>query len=248
MNTKNMYYYYLYDCRKALAIFYTVVILIYSVFGLMDSTSVNGGTVSGMESASIVFIFILGLNSFKSNFLFGLANGVSRKTQILSFAVTAVTLGAFMALADLAIGRFFSLFFENQALYFDIYRSRFAGASARLSLQILPESFLWSALLYSTAAMIGFTITLLYYRCSKLMKYVISIVPGMVLFILVPYLDRLYGGRLSSFILTTFLRLMDAAKIDITTNPYIAMISFVCTFGIFYIFSWLMIRRAVIKQ
>lgn len=72
MNFKNMLYFNIYDSKRALAIFYSIIIALYLIFGILDGTTANGGSMSGMEMASVIFIFILVLNSFKSQFHFGL--------------------------------------------------------------------------------------------------------------------------------------------------------------------------------
>jgi hypothetical protein len=94
-------------------------------------------------------------------------------------------------------------------------------------------------------AVLGYCITLIYYRSNKIAKWVVSITPALVLFALIPVLESLTNGRFVVKLVEFMRRSMGLGQ---TINPYMAMISFIIGFGVLALFSFLLIRRAVIKQ
>lgn len=161
----------------------------------------------------------------------------------------AFTLAAFMALVDNALDYITSLFFTGESMYIQLYGNRYIAfptqATFAQNLQIWGEGLLWSIFLYAIMAMLGYCITLIYYRSNKILKYVVSVTPALLLFVLVPALDRLTNGSLITKLARFMTTIMGFEK---TINPYIAMLSFIIGFGILALFSFLLIRRAVIKQ
>lgn len=249
MNLKNMFYFNIYDSKRSLTIFYSIIIAINIIFGILNVTTTGSTTIGGMEMASVIFIFISGLNSFKTQFHFGLVNGVSRKTQFISFMGYAFALAAFMALADSALGNITSLLFNGESMYMQLYGKRYIDFSAEATftknLQIFGEGLLWLIFLYAMMAVLGYCITLIYYRSNKIAKWVVSITPALVLFALIPVLESLTNGRFVVKLVEFMGRSMGLGQ---TINPYMAMISFIIGFGVLALFSFLLIRRAVIKQ
>lgn len=254
MNLKNMLLYQLYDNKKPLFIFYTVIISLMVFISIMNASSNSSGSLGGMEMSSVIFIFILGLNSFKSNFHFSLANGISRKTQFISFMGSIITIAVFMALIDTVLGVISSQFIPNQSLYFQVYSLRYGvtmpvNAAVQMSFQLLSEGFLWFIFLYAMMAMLGYCITLIYYRSSKPVKYLVSILPAALVFILFPFINRMTDGRLVVNLAAFVGRIMGFGQsIGVNPNPYISMLSFTIGFAILALFSFLLARRAVIKQ
>jgi hypothetical protein len=245
-----MYAYYLSDSKKSLAIFYGIIILIYILFVSTVVITHGDGTIGGMEMSSVIFIFVLGLNSFKSSFHFGLANGVSRRTQFVSFAAAAATLGAFMAVIDIIIENVISVIFSPSPLYLSFYGARYStlftnGLTFINHIQILFEQFLWSTFLYAMLAMLGFCITLIYYRSNLIVKYVVSTLPFLILLVLVPYVDKATNGAFIQWVGNFIARSMGFGQ---SINPYIALFSFLIGFGFFALCSYLLMRRAVIRQ
>ena len=89
-----------------LIIYYIVIASLLVLMGVTLSI-VQGRTrvtVGGMEMASIIFIFVMGLNSYKSVFLMMSANGISRKTMFVSFLAMLGIVAAGMALIDTLYG------------------------------------------------------------------------------------------------------------------------------------------------
>lgn len=250
MNFKNMYAYNLYEDRKSLIIFYGVIASIYLMF-IIANMLINGdSSIGGMEMSSFIFLFVMGLNSFKSNFHFGLTNGVSRKTQFLSYAATALTLGIIMAVMDIVISKLVAFVVPPNSLYLQLYGQRYSSFVAPLSflnhVQIIMEQFLWYTFLYSAVAMFGYCITLIYYRSTLILKWIVSVIPFLLLFVVFPYVETITQGAVSQFIGNFISRTMGFA--GQTINPFIAIMSFIIGYLIFGAISFLLVRRAVVKQ
>ncbi len=249
MNFKNMYAYNLYENKKSLTIFYGVIIGIYLMVMTTHLLFDADSSIGGMEMSSIIFLFIVGLNSFKSNFHFGLTNGVSRKTQFRSAAAAVVTVAVIMAVLDIVISSIAKIFIPSSTLYLTLYEARYSNLT-QLSfmnhVQIIVEQLLWSAALYSMAGMLGYCINLIYYRSSLIMKWIVSVIPFLLLFVVFPYVETITQGAVSRFIGNFFSITLGFA--GQTTNPLIAVMSFIIGYLIFGAISFLLIRRAVVKQ
>ena len=250
MNFKNMYYYYFYENKKSLSIFYGVIVGIYLLFIATYINFNRESSIGGMEMSSIIFLFIVGLNSFKSNFHFGLTNGVSRKTLFLSFALTCISLGAFMAVVDMIITSVVSLVVVPHTWYLEAYKEGYYRIASQLSfmdhVQIRTTQFLWYTLLNAMVAMLGYCINLIYYRSNLIMKWIVSVIPFLFMFFVIPYVDQITQGAFTKFIGDFISGFFGFA--GQTANPWLAMLNFLLGFAVLSGLSYLLIRRAVIKQ
>ena len=99
MNLKSAIKYQLYNVKKAVMIFYFVI------YVLIILSSTHFVRISGLEFATIIFIFIVGLNWFKESFKILIQNGVSRLTQYKAMTISAVILATGLSIIDV-INRF----------------------------------------------------------------------------------------------------------------------------------------------
>ena len=93
MNIKISVKYQFQDITRALIIFCGILlILILTLFipGLQ-------GTTNGLEISAFIFLFVIGLNTFKENFGMFLQNGVSRKTIFAGKLLSTCVVSAIMA-------------------------------------------------------------------------------------------------------------------------------------------------------
>lgn len=266
MKLKAAVRYYLNDFKRPVIIFYGVVVALFLIqlliATLLHSDSASSG---GMESASTIFLFVVGLNAFKTQFRLFLQNGLSRKTLFTGFAAGLVLLAAAMTLIDLAFGWFRGLFVSYESMYMERFGSLYADGS---SFKALAEGLLWSFLAYVTAGMTGFLITSLYYRMNKALKLAVSIgVPALV-FIVIPLIDGLYtNGAISAFFINV---IAFALGYNVTVSfsdgligvftqfagfengiplaPYRAVLFSVLCTAVTGALSFLLIRRATVKD
>jgi hypothetical protein len=179
-NIYKVFKYQIHDFWKAVLVFCFINILITS--SISATVAINGESISfgGLEMATVIFLFVAGLNCFKSNFKFMLANNVSRKGFYFGNAIALVTVSAFMALVDAILNVIFNNVFvlniPYEGVVMQLYRNNsfFAG-------------FLWCFGLNTFAVCFGWFITMLYYRCNSIMKIVVSFLPVLSLTILYLY-------------------------------------------------------------
>ncbi len=242
MKLQSIIRYQLSDSKKSLLIFYAIMfsIPLLTTTGFLSFGS-GSAEVRGTEMASAIFIFVIGLNSFRANFLFSQANGVSRKTQFKGFLVTILLISGVMAIIDAIYTHLFSLLVPYMSFFSMIYGSIYLTDSAPLS--ALFGGLLWSFFLYALYGMFGYFVTLVYYRSGLIMKLVVSIVPAIFIFFVLPYLAFVNLAVSRVIVNLTVL----AFGLGVNLNPYQSMFTFSLFFIIFAIGSYLLMRRAPIK-
>ena len=98
---------------KSAMVYYLIFIAI--VMALCIGNYVGGlkSTMSGIEFATVIFLFVCGLNSFKSNFYFAKSNGISRRTFIKGLLISSIPLALIMSIIDIIINRANNIFIRN---------------------------------------------------------------------------------------------------------------------------------------
>lgn len=228
--------YMLNDYKKGLVIFYGVMtglmaLAVYSTLRLL-SEATGDITVGGFDSATVVFMFIAAMNSFKVNFKFLQANNVSRKTFFKAASIVFLSVSVFMALIEASANKLLTLIIPYQGTVRQLYNTDSFAANLT-----------WALALTFLAASMGWFITILYYNCSKVMKTLVSLSP-VFLVILITLLNRLTGGAVSEAIVDFFTVILGFSS----SNPYIAVISYLISAVVFMALSYMLIRRVPIKD
>ncbi len=222
------------DSRIPLAIFYSVIVLLAVLIYFTTQAQANMSVhlkSSGLGNASFIFIFIMGLNSFKSSYHFFQAFNISRKAFYWGNAMALTGLALVMSLIDIVISRVLSWFMVYQGTYETLYQSTNAALD-----------FLWSFSLLLAAACAGWLITLLYYRSNKTLKLLISLSP-VVIVLIVHQFDQLLNGDLVGMLLSFFTWLYGTAE-----QPWNSLLFFGFTAIALYAVSFLLVRKAPIKE
>jgi hypothetical protein len=235
-NTLKVSKYLFNDLKKGMIIFYSIIVaiamLMIAIYAYVTAQGGGETNFGGFGFSSLIFLFVSGLNMFKPNFKFLQANNISRKRFYSANIITLITISAFMALIDTIITRVLNLIVPYENLVEQIYINNF-----------FFSNFMWSFALFALAASTGWFITMLYYKCNKLMKTVISLVPVLIV-ILLAMLNNLTEGALAIAIA----KFLTAALGLNNHNLYMAVLSFFIltagTFGLCY----LLIRRMTIKD
>lgn len=244
MRIKAAYKYQLMDSLKGLGVFYITIVAIYVIFGGAVNLFVNGkAQVSGLDSATGVFLFVLGLCTFKEIFLFMQQNGASRKSlfvgRVLSFAV----ISGMAAVIDRVLG---TLSYVLQPA------GHFGSGNGTIFSAIYPVSgaggyivnILFSFVAYFCIAMVGYTITLVFYRLNKIGKIAVGVGVPVVLMNALPMLDYwVFGGVFFQW-LYQFLK--DIYGLT-SGQPWYGVLTNLVLAGLFSLFSWLLMRRAEVK-
>lgn len=237
----------------AFAIFYVVFLAAMTLMAILAARQ-GGGSSSGVEMSSAIFLLVMGLNSFKENFYFSQANGVSRRTFFLGALLSSLPLVAFMSALDLIINRVYNLFVpapmfhdmvfsggslevESGLLYSESTGSMWVPSN---EFSVLLSTFLWTLCVYLMVYCLGFFLTLVYYRSGKILKWVVSAVPIILLILLgnfYMYLPAWLFEGIGRFFQTVFFE-----------NTYISCLGFLGLALLFSLFAYLLCRRAPIKR
>lgn len=237
--------YHIYDNLKPIKIYYMVVVLI-DILLILLSRNENGSVrTSGTEFATVVFLFVAGLNSFRSSFKFAQANCVSRKTFFKGLFISVFPITAAMSVIDLIINRIFNIFIESPTLfemtygsYYDVLAGNVSRWTQDNSFSTLAATAIWQFAMYTMAFWIGIFVTLVYYRSNKIMKIIVSVSPFALLILFgnivrhLPY-DAIIA--VGNFFVKAF------------KTPYMSSLAFLITAMVLTGFSFLLTRRAIAK-
>jgi hypothetical protein len=232
--------------KKPLIVYYLIIYCLCILMFVQHAVMRNAGgdfSSSGMEMASLIFLFVCGLNSFKSTFYMFLANGVSRRTMFKSFVSMIAPVAAGMAVIDSLNGLLLSSFGNYESLFHSMYALRYQAGTTPAEFM---EGMLWMFAFYMFITMAGFLITTLYYRMNKAVKLLVSIGVPVFFFMVLPYIDMtLFTGQIYSTIWYIFKLAGGFLHGD---NPYIAVLSCIISFAVFGGLSYLAMRKATVKK
>ncbi len=235
------------DFKKAVMKFYFIFFLIVLVMVPLSIITNNNETdmgiitvrMSGLELTSMIFLFVAGLNSFKADFLFYSANGISRKTQFYGFVASTIPVVLIMSVIDTVYGTILGVLLDYNSVFTMAYSQYHANA-----IIMKLATVVWSALLYLTVLMIGYFITVLYYRMPKGWKIGVSIAVPMLFLYILPIMDEmLFSSRITDAMTKVFSTLMGNGH-----NPYIAMFTLLVVTLIFAALSYSLIRKAEVRE
>lgn len=207
-------------------------------------------TISSMEFATIIFLFICGMAAFKETFELWIQNGVTRKTAFISKMYSMVILGTIMAVLDR--GLFWA---ENQVVapyeslsihnMFDtMYSIRYAHGAVHTIFQQI-EMLLFSICLYICILTIGYFLTILFYRVSSRLKILIAVGLPVGIFIVIPMMDAMiFQGAFTNALAKAA---SFAFGLQHGGNPYFGMVTCLLGAALLGTGSWLLIRRATVK-
>lgn len=133
-------------------------------------------SVSGMESAVMIFLFVSGIVLFKQNLYLGFANGISRKTTFVS----TVLIGATYSVA-LMIAYYIISVLGTSALSLIIAKD----LSLLVDFVTVP-TFIQNVVSAFNFFVFGLFIGGLYYRMNKPLKIIVSVGVPITLFVILP--------------------------------------------------------------
>ncbi|MBH1940693.1 hypothetical protein I5677_07320 [Mobilitalea sibirica] len=234
------------EFKKSTVIFYIIVLLVHvffaSIITVNDTTFRSDG---GFEVATIIYLFISGLNSFKETFGMFIQNGVSRKTMFLSRTVSFLVISLIMVFMNFIFVRVLGLLNSSRFSVTDMYENIFEKRVDTINgLTRGFESLMLSLGVYLIAISLGYLITVAYYRMNKAGKLAVSVGVPVSVFVLLPMIDLTLDGRITSFmakILTTIIGIRSG-------YPYYMYITSIIAFALFIMLSWFLMRKAVDKN
>jgi hypothetical protein len=224
------------DFKKGMLIYYSIIaavilIMMYAFAQVSPETRAEI-QFSGFGFSTFIFMFVSGLNIFKINFKFLMANNIPRNRFYKATMITLVFASAVMAVIDAVLSRLLKQIIPYDGLVEQIYGS-----------QLFMSDFMLSFTIFLMAASAGWFFTMLYYRSNKIMKTVICIAPASLFMILV-FVSKMTGGALA----VAIIRFLTAALGFNTMNPLVAAGSFAIASVIALALSYLTLRRMTIKD
>lgn len=255
MNLNASIKYQLFDTKRSIIIFYlvivTVILISMTAHIFFPNAIVLSGNMNGFELATMIFLFIAGMNSFRETFRLFIQNGISRKTMFVSRLIVTGIIGTGMALADRILFSLGKLFqsdnpsFAITSLYEILYQRKDGGAAGGF-LNTL-EGLLFNIGSYITVWFLGYFISVAYYRMSRGWKIAVSIGVPVSLSVILPILDGLvFHNEIIRFI-EKLIFFMFGFSND-TPRPYVGFISLILISAAFSGFVWLMVRKAAVKD
>jgi len=247
MRLKSVLKYNISETIRSMLVFYGVMVAVLVFFvvsmGVVMIKSDGVSFAGGAEMASAIFLFVLGLNSFKQNYLFLSSNGITRKAQFYGFLISSLPVVAVMGAIDTAYGNILGEFINYNAMFSQMYNGFVLDTPKPF---ILLIGFVWSAALYLFAITLGYFITTLYYRMSKLLKIIISVGVPMLFFTVLPGIDSVVtGGKIYGWMGELFISL---AGLKNGSNPFVAVISLLIASAILAGLAFLLVRKAPVKE
>ena len=222
MNLKASFLYQARDSALPMIWFYGIFIALVILFG---------SNTNGLEFASSLFLFIVGLNSFKSNLGMFVQNGVSRRCIFLGRLLTSVAASIFMATVDsalVAVTKALPSGIDGFATLFEhIYRLE--GAA------LLAQRFAYCAAMYLLACTAGYFTTIFFYRLNKTWKWIVGVS--------IPLLLN-FSARL---IVAAAPRFFDSILGISANRPMTAALTFLVAAVLFGTLSFLLMRKAPVK-
>lgn len=254
MILKTAYKYQLADYKKPIAIYYGIIAAIISLvffFGLSvrifsGSTSTSSTLqIGAMDATTAVFLFVMGLNSFRESFFMLLQNGISRKTFFMTRFISSSVAAVIMAAIDnllVLVGK--GLFSVNEKLQIETLVEQLynRGPNPPGLLQSFFRGTVFDLLMYLAVISLGFFITIIFYRLNQTGKVLIAAGLPVTLFVILPMV--IYAKPAIGTALSKFLNLAFGIS---TANPYAAMLTFAIITLLLSLASWPILRRAVVK-
>ncbi len=227
------------EMRKPVLIFYGIIVSLLVIATILNYVDTNGEMqiTAGFEPATMIFLFILGLNLYTSSFKMFLQNGISRMSAFKGFATSSVIAAIVVAAVDVVIGVISKLLLNsvtssNNTLFSILYGAYYENA---YSLIVWLTSFLWLTMVYAFLLMAGLLLRMLLARW----RYWVWVVVGGTLFIDSLLLD----GVLYRLLKQWFFAAVGLQEGNL--NPYLAMVTLAISTIILAFCQFLMIRRAV---
>lgn len=235
---------------KSAIIYYCIFIFMITTLTAINTLLVGNVIMSGVEISTIIFLFVCGLNSFKSNFYFAKSNGVSRKTFIKGLLISSIPIALVMSIIDIIINRINNIFINNPTFYDmaygnlvgiigDVYNGSWTQSN---SLNTILNTILFQFSLCLLAYVVGMVINMIYYRANKYVKVLVSVIPVALIIL---------NGNLSirnpslAMIINEFLNYIFGFN---PVNVFACVATFLVLTVVLWGISFLLIRKAVIKE
>lgn len=238
------------DHKNSILIYWLVIFILFIlldivvfIFSGFTGGNTNSSSVAGNEYVSLIFLFVIGLCTFKETFLFSMQNGVSRKTLFCAKLLTMASVAAVISAADIVfhlLGRALASFINPGMESFTMYGTLYEGAEADSAVYLIPNFFM-EFLLAMAAMAVGYFITIMFYRLHKRGKIIVGAGVPVFFNIVLPAFDfRFFDG--------TIMLNLGHLMVFAVSRPSHLFLSAALVFVVFSVASFLLMRKAVVKR
>lgn len=205
MKLKTAIWYQLCDIAKPVAIYYVILYTVaagITAIAVFVEGSSEAGTISGMETSSVIFLMFCGVYAFLEDFRFFIQNGLTRKTifksQMILFFVVTAFMGTWEMIVEGVIGGFIGYHSMFQMIYGD-------GAA-------VWSRWIWQVSLYLMVANLAFLSTVIQNRIGKRPFLLIVFALCLIFVLLIPAINVAVDGRLANAVLPFLIKIMGVTE------------------------------------
>ena len=256
MNVRKFFRYQLSYYRNELTMFYLVVILLFSVVtvGAGIAFSQTGGeisTFSGMETMTLIFMFVCAAAAYKYHLYMGLQNSISRKSMFISNMAISMSIALIMSVCDKILAAAFGALSSKVGIdgFSSLYGMIYGNSISSNAVLVFLHNLAFSFLLYMLFGVLGNFIVGLYCRMNLIAIISVSITVPAAIFILIPVLNYFTGNVILNTLLKFVLFAFGLGALEGTVwtilNPLITLLLLI---SIVTLALWLVMRRAAIKK
>lgn len=246
MNLLSTYRYQLKDHKYPILVYYLVIVCLLLVMGgalmVTSPDPSNSGLVStgGFEFATIIFLFIVGLCTFKETFLLMVQNSVSRKTMFVGKLATMLTVALLMSLLDTILRLCTNLLLLRGDVS-SLYEQFFHSNGQVSTVQLYFGNYFLEVCAALAAMAVGYFITIMFYRLERTGKVIVGAGVPVALLIVLPLIDaELLGARISNALLSIL-------QFVFSSSAHLIGASLI-TFAVFTVLSYLLMSRASVRD
>lgn len=249
MSIRPAYLYQLSQYRVPVAVYYIVVVIIAVILTILNLPGPHptpGSSRAGFEGVTAIFLFITSLFVFREPLLMLMQNSVSRKSMFISRFYVTISISFILALIDKLVYLLEAAFWSAPGLtVYTFFEMAYIGAYNQTSAFLhQADTLIYHFLLYVAVIAAGYFIAIISYQTGKATKIAISVGAPVIFFVqrLVDYtfFDSRFADSFKNFFHNIFGMTMN--------SPHNAMLTFLVVFVVFTIFSWLMVRRVIVKN
>ncbi len=230
------------ELKNSVLSFYLSILVLTITFAIMSSfiSSKGNSSFNGIEMITAIFLFVVGLNSFRRNYLFLISNGVPRRTQFKSFFLAAIPVTVGMAVIERVLEAIFRLMTNYHTLYGMLYQDKTQSNGN------MVISLLWSITLYTCVITLGYFITLAYYRMNKIQKIIVSVGVPVFFTMVLPYIMHNFCS--TTTVNWVFNGISTMFGLSGSFGPISAVAVFLVSTVLLSVLSYLLIRKAPVKE
>lgn len=248
MNLKSSYKYQLSYVKGGAIAFYLIYlgVLIFNfclAAVIINDGNMAGTSVNGTEMPTTIFIFVLGICSFREPFYMLVQNGISRKTTFLSQSLVLLTLSGAMAIVSTITNMVIRLVFSS-GFNISFFQMLYQMGSKIYNTSTFAMEMLFTFFIMFAFAMLGMLLAAAFYRSGKLGRILVAAGIPITLFMILPVVDvALFNGEMMKKIILFIADIMGLTS----KQPILGFITMTAVGLICSALTFLLVRKAPVK-